>query len=295
MKKIKDVIKYYLNSGSFSKLKGSTQKDYEKHLELASTTPIGNKYLANFDIEDLDVRSCQEAYNHWLKTGTRTANYRKAAFSVAWKHAMRHDIIKYNPVSLIETTNNDVRRVRWTNDQVKKFLNVAYSDYRYRSIGLIVHMAYDWAQRVGDMRLLKWEQVDIPNRQVSFVQSKRNAEVHLPIGEGLSKMLTQQNDDFGWTGEYVAPRTVLKSKRLTPYTKLEISPLVNKVLEKADLPSYLTAMDLRRTAITEMLEGGADAVNIMQVSAHKNVASMKPYLVNTLKGATNALSKREIK
>ena len=293
MKKVKDIIKYYLNSSAFCKLKGSTQKDYENHLKEVQSTKIGNKYLSNFTIEDLTVRACQDAYDQWLRVGVRTANYRKAAFSVAWKHSMRFDVMKYDPIKLIDTTSSDVRRVRWTEKQVKTFLNVAYSDFKYRSIGLIVHMAYDWAQRVGDMRLLKWEQVDIPNRQVSFVQSKRNAEVHLPIGEGLSKMLMQQNDHYGLMTPYVAPRTMPMSSKPKAYTKNDISPLVNEVLNLAGLPAYLTAMDLRRTAITEMLEGGADASNIMQVSAHKNVASMKPYLVNTLKGATNALSKRQ--
>ena len=42
----------------------------------------------------------------------------------------------------------------WTPDQVKLFLDTAYSDFKWRSIGLIFHMAYEWAQRVGDMRNL---------------------------------------------------------------------------------------------------------------------------------------------
>jgi|TARA_B110000211_G_C13953739_1_gene497369 integrase len=293
MKKIKDVIKYYLNSSSYCKLKGSTQTDYYKHLECVLTTKVGNKYLGNVAIKDLNVRICQDAYNNWLLTGTRTANYRKAAFSVAWRHAMRFDLMNYNPITLVETVSSDVRRIRWKPDQVKTFLDVAYSDFKYRSIGLIVHMAYEWAQRVGDMRLLKWEQVDIPNREINFVQSKRNAEVHLPIGSSLATMLMQQNDHYGLLTEYVVPRTTPVTAVLKPYKKTDISPLVNEILDKAGLPPYLTAMDLRRTAITEMLEGGADASSIMQVSAHKNVASMKPYQVNTLKGAANALSKRD--
>jgi len=51
-------------------------------------------------------------------------------------------------------------------------------------------------------------------------------------------------------------------------------------------------MDLRRTAITEMVEGGADLAHIMQVSGHRSPDSVRPYMVNTYTGAKNALSKR---
>ena len=51
-------------------------------------------------------------------------------------------------------------------------------------------------------------------------------------------------------------------------------------------------MDLRRTAVKEMMEGGADTIGMMQVTGHKNISSLKPYMVNTLSGAKKALSKR---
>ena len=67
---------------------------------------------------------------------------------------------------------------------------------------------------------------------------------------------------------------------------------MNEVKEEAKLSKDLTALDLRRTGITEMVEAGVDTLGIMQVSGHSNPQSVKPYLVNTLKGASNALNKR---
>ena len=52
-------------------------------------------------------------------------------------------------------------------------------------------------------------------------------------------------------------------------------------------------MDLRRTAVTEMMEGNVDITGIMQVTGHQNVASLKPYMVNTFSGATKALAARK--
>jgi hypothetical protein len=42
-----------------------------------------------------------------------------------------------------------------------------------------------------------------------------------------------------------------------------------------------------------MVEAGVDAVGIMQVSGHQDIASIKPYLVNTYSGASAALAKRK--
>ena len=104
-------------------------------------------------------------------------------------------------------------------------------------------------------------------------------------------MLQQQKDDFGFQ-EYVAPRVKPRAGAYTPYDLEEVSNLINGVLEEANLPKHLTAMDLRRTAITEMVEGGADLAHIMQVSGHRSPDSVRPYMVNTYTGAKNALSKR---
>ena len=80
---------------------------------------------------------------------------------------------------------------------------------------------------------------------------------------------------------------------LPTYSLHEISYLVTRIKKKASLRSDLWAMDLRRTTITQMVEGGADIASIMQVSGHQNPQSVKPYLVNTFKGACQALSKRD--
>jgi integrase len=77
-----------------------------------------------------------------------------------------------------------------------------------------------------------------------------------------------------------------------PYPVDQIDDAINEVKDAAGLPKNITAMDLRRTAITEMVEGGADLAQIMQVSGHRSTESVNPYLVNTFSGAKTALAKR---
>lgn len=289
--KLSEIVEFFLSSPAFRRLSGGSQRGYETHLMAVINTSVEGKDLGEYRCSKLKVRHVTQAYESWLVTGVRTANYRKSVLSAAWKHAMRHDVMIHNPVSLIQTVAQSPRRTVWDREQVQSFLETAYSDFRWRSIGLIVHMAYDWGQRVGDMRVLKWDRLDLDCCQLDLTQSKRNAEVHLPISKGLCQMLRQQKEDFGFQ-YYVAPKPTPVAGAYVPYPKEQISPVINEVLEEANLPLELTAMDLRRTAVTEMMEGGVDLANIMQVTGHKNIASVKPYMVNTLSGAKKALAAR---
>lgn len=285
--------KFYLRSPRFLGLASKSQYDYERHLEAAlSTAVIGNTHLGSILIKDLRVMHVSNAYERWLEVGIRTANYRKAALSVCWNYGMQKDIMLHNPIKHINTKSAKPRRVMWTEDQVKLFLTTAYSQWEWRSIGLVVHMAYEWAQRIGDMRLLKWDCLDLDAQRLDLEQSKRNAAVHLPIGDGLASMLRTQQQDFGFQ-PYVAPRVKPRAGAYTPYDLDEVNVLINQVKAAAGLPDELTAMDLRRTAITEMVEAGVDLAGVMQVSGHSNPQSVKPYMVNTFSGASAALAKRK--
>ena len=288
---LNEIVDFYLTSKTFRKLKNNTQREYEVHLASACTTVVDGKPLGKYKVSRIKAMHMQQAYDQWLESGIRTANYRRSVVSCAWKYALRYDVMITDPVRAIKTENAETRKMKWTREQVKKFLDVAYADFKWRSIGLIVHMAYDWGQRVGDMRLLKWSCLDLDKGRIDMTQSKRNADVHLPISPGLLTMLKKQKEDFDFQ-RYVVPHVYPKSGSHRPYAKTEIAPIINDILGKANLPHELTAMDLRRTAVTEMMEGGADMVGIMQVTGHQNPQSVKHYMVNTYKGACLALATR---
>jgi len=289
--KVKEIVEFYLHSNDFARLTGATQKQYEAHLDAVLKTTVEGRRIADYQARHLKARHTNQAYQQWLDTGVRTANYRKAALSAAWKYCMRLDIMDNNPVTLIKAISEKPRKQKWTRKQVATFLDTAYSDFKWRSIGLIVHMAYDWAQRVGDIRVLTWDRLSLDVQRVDLTQSKRGADVHLPISDGLTAMLRQQQQDFGFQ-QYVVPKPKPVAGAYVPYPVDQIDDAINAVKEEAGLPRNLTAMDLRRTAITEMVEGGADLAHIMQVSGHRSPDSVRPYMVNTYSGAVNALSKR---
>ena len=153
-------------------------------------------------------------------------------------------------------------------------------------------MSYEWCQRVGDMRLLKFESIDFNNGVLNLEQSKRGASVSLPISEDLFEMLQEQKRDYDFQ-EYVAPVPKAIRSSYNPYTLHRLSIVARKVIKLCGLPNELRIADLRRTGTTEMVEAGVSMGQIMSVTGHANPQSVKPYMKNTLDSAKNALTTRK--
>jgi integrase len=172
-----------------------------------------------------------------------------------------------------------------------KFLDAAYGDFSTRNIGLIAHMAYEWCQRVGDMRMLTWDCINFDEQTVHIEQSKRRADVYLPISNDLCDMLTHQEQDFGFQ-QYVAPRPYPIAGEYKPYSQFKLPIHARKIMDSINLPQELRLSDLRRTGTTEMVEAGVGMAQIMSVTGHANPSSVKPYMKNTLTSANYALTER---
>jgi len=290
---ISDVVEYYLTSKSFCRLKGSTQKEYEGSLKVAlGTHTLLGKKLGDTRLNKFKTKCANHLYEQWLDRGVSRANKISTIMSIIFNKAISLDIMYHNPMIGIDRVPNPPRKVMWTPDQVYLFLDTAYSEWKWRSIGLIVHMAYEWGQRLGDMRLMTWDKIDLDKQRMDLTQSKRNADVHLPISDELMHILKQQDKSFGFQS-FVAPQINPSDGSYKPYRKGNISTYINSIKQAADLPAELTAMDMRRTAITEMVEAGVDVTQIKQVSGHKNIRSLDPYIKHTFSGASSALAQRQ--
>ena len=292
IKTFNDLVTYYRTTPQFLSLRLRTQRDYDYCIDRSVVTVVkANKTLGEVRLDKITVSECKVAYQQWLKRGVRTANLTSTTVSILLNTAVELGLMANNPMKFVTKMQTKPRKVMWTVDQVRLFCDTAYSNYEWRSIGLIVQMAYSFAQRIGDMRSLKWDNIDFEEHRLDLEQSKKRAEVHLPIHIHLYRMLERQYKDFGFQ-EYVAPHPYPRSGSYRIYTDTDISRMVNRVKEEAGLPKELTAMDMRRTAITEMVEAGVDTTQIMSVSGHNSPNSMKPYIKHTYNSAANALEKR---
>tara|TARA_R110000764_G_scaffold213813_2_gene300164 strand:- start:440 stop:886 length:447 start_codon:yes stop_codon:yes gene_type:complete len=142
------------------------------------------------------------------------------------------------------------------------------------------------------MRLLTWDNIDLPEHKLYLEQSKRRSQVTLPIEDDLYDMLVQQEQDFGFQ-QYVVPRTSPVQGEYHPYSMERLSKAGRSVMREAGLSDELRLSDLRRTGTTQMVEAGVPMGQIMSVTGHTNPQSVKPYMKNTYASANNALTTRK--
>jgi len=234
-----------------------------------------------------------EAYDTWeAEDTTATANHLARVFSVVMNYHIMLENIYRNPMKYVRKRESTPRSVVWTHEQVVSFLDTAYSKFEWRNIGLIVQMCYEWGQRPVDIRNLTFDQIDWENKVVTIVQSKRGAEVELPIPDELLPMLQQQQDDWGFQ-PYVVPHHRPQDNAYRPLTVNQMTTLLTEVKAECGLPPELQVGDLRKTAITQLIRSGVDQLQIQSVTGHKNVQSLNPYNKFSIDTARAALDKRK--
>ena len=283
---LKKLVKLYLQSSEFNRLRDQTKLDYTRFLKILTDT------LGETTASVVSGKDARMAYEEWVTRGIHLANHVAAVAGIVYRHGQDMEYVKSNPFTLVRKLSPVARNTVWTQDQVRQFLDVAYGDFVYRNVGLIVQMAYEWCQRVGDMRMLTWDSIDFNTRRLRLLQSKRGAEVQLPISDELLDMLIEQRQDFDFQ-KYVAPMPSPKGGEYKPFSMERLSKIGRTIMRQAKLPDELRLMDLRRTGTTEMVEAGVPLPQIMSVTGHANPQSVKPYIKNTYLSANSALTARQ--
>ena len=283
----------YLDSRTYNSLSYSTKKTYKYNLNRISNTKVYGTPMATKMLKRIDFDVCNELYDTWEFEGsTSNANHLARVFSVLMNYYVDREVILRNPMRRVKKRTSEPRSVIWKHEQVMLFLDVAFTNFDWRNIGLIVLMCYEWSQRPVDIRNLTFNNINWKDRFVTIKQTKRGATVELPITDELYPMLEQQFQDWGFQ-DYVVPHHRASDGAYRPLTVLQMTTLLKEVKATAGLPDDLQVGDLRKTGIVQMIEGQVDHLAIQSVTGHKNVSSLNPYNKFSLKTATNALERRQ--
>lgn len=290
-----DIFNHFSNTEHFKRLSSSSQNSYSYGIPNLLSTKVQGRTLGDFRIDSLSAVLCSSVYDQWVRDkGVPTANRWSTLFGVLINYASSLDLIQSNPMAKVKKLGHTPRSEVWTEKQVEAFVETAFTKFRWRSMGLLALLCYEWAQRPKDIANLKWEAVDLLGGSVTITQTKRGATVYLPIPEHLSPVLSQQNEDLGFQ-PWVVPDVNRPTGGYEPMTPSMMSILTKEIKEASGTPIHLRVGDLRKSAITEMVSAGVDTSAIMSVSGHKSIQSLNPYLKHTLGAATSALDMRRNK
>ncbi len=291
--KVQDLLKEYYLSFEYNNLREETKAQYKYFLGIVSSTcVVDGKELGSYKLSNLTTKLAKLSYNKWCERGVSFANHLMSVIRVLLNYGINMEHCVMNPFSNIKKRVVANRKVVWTKEDIIRFLDIAYSDFKTRNIGLIAQMAYEWCQRIGDMRLLEWSSLDLDEKRMHIEQSKRRAEVFLPISDELCEMLIQQKEDYGFQ-KYVVPRPRPFKGSYKPYSLTKLPIIARKIMTSAGLSNELRLSDLRRTGTVEMVDAGVSMGNIMSVTGHANPQSVKPYMKNTFASANLAWQQRK--
>jgi len=293
MTKVNQLVDKYYKSHDYKNLRDETKSQYKYFMGVLLDTDLDGKVIGDLRYTEVSTKRAKLAYDMWCDRGISFANHIMGVARILFNYAVRMEHTTVNPFSNVRRRTTDRRKTVWSREHIKTFLDVAYSDFSTRNIGLIAHMAYSWCQRLGDMRLLTWDNINFEDARVHIEQSKRRADVELPIDDDLLYMLKEQEKDFGFQ-KYIAPRPRPIEGEYRPYTIYKLPKYAKKIMTVAELPQELRLSDLRRTGTTEMVDAGVGIAQIMSVTGHANPQSVKPYMKNTYMSANNALTTRKM-
>jgi integrase len=289
--KLQDLINEYYASLDYRSLSVSSQRDYKYCINALLATTVRGKAVSKMYLPSMDSPRAQACYNGWAERGVPFANHTHAVASKLYNFGIQLGYTEVNPFSKVSKRAHKARKVVWTREHINLFLDTAYGRFRWRSVGLIVQMAYEWCQRLGDMSNLTWDMYDAEARVLYLEQSKRRAKVELPTTDALHEMLMQQKGDVDFQ-PYIAPRCLERKIVAKPYNKYMLSTIARDIIKAAGLPDELQIMDMRRTGTMEMVDAGVSLPQIMSITGHACPSSVRPYIKNTLTSARNAATLR---
>ena len=285
------VAGHYMSTSHFKSLSENTKKSYRQLFNKINSTPVPpNHTLGRSTLKKITPALCQSVYEKWVESSTANGAALVRGFSVLMSYCMSLDLVQRNPMTKVKKVTHTPESTTWTKEQVQTFLDVAFQDFKWRNVGLLVYMAYSWCQRPVDIRMLRWDNIDFTEKTVTIIQSKRGAVVTLPIHDKLLSLLRQQKEDFCFQ-EYVCPYQG-QDKVWKPMSGAFMQDRINEVLVKAGLPESLCAGRLRTTGIQELVDADVDSTAIMSVTGHKNLTSLSSYVKPKLSAAKMALEKR---
>lgn len=265
------AVGHYLHSDLFLSFSGCSQKIVESHLKKGLGVKINNTLVRDIKIKNIDFSFSDKIYKALREEfTTQTANSIFSSFTRVIDYAISKGVFIVNPLRYYTLEKpKPAEPVFWTKEEVKTVLDYAFSDFRYRSLGLIILMTYEWAQDTTTILNLKWSNLDFENKTVTVSPKARNTVV-LPLEEPLLSLLKEQKElcDFQ---EYVCPNFVTSYQGYKPLPLHRATHLLKEIFQSIGITKKLTLGALSKTSIKEMADAGLSVYDIAQVTGDKSI------------------------
>jgi len=255
--------------------------------------------LECFKDQRIDTITTQDIYRYqdWRRNSTArtgkpisgaTVNREIALLRHALRKAIRWGYLDQNPAVGIEGFSESKRERYITDEEFEAIKAVAKSHDFSRHLADIMNVLYHTAQRSGRILSLKWKQVNLKERTITFEQvSKIKRVPHViwindPLFVLLSRMRRVRGSLVPW---------IFHKKDGTPYKST--NKAWNTACKKAGVKNA-RIHDIRHKAITDMVRAGFSLEFVGKVAGHSTPSTTHRYAhlsVDATKEALDSLGK----
>jgi len=150
---------------------------------------------AQAPLEALTTDTILQFKERWLSGGRspRTVNQTIKILKLPFKIALEEGLIDRNPVAPVRPIRaSSAKKGVFRPEQIQRLLDVTEGDWK----GLIL-CGYFTGGRLVDLARLTWDDIDLSEKTITFVQTKTGASVQIPIHQNLYEYLLElhRSDD----------------------------------------------------------------------------------------------------
>lgn len=254
------VIGLYKRSPEFTQLKGSTKKDYLRHLEAVAEKAGSHPISAMTQPHVYKMRDA-------LSDKPRTANYRISVLKKLMSFAVERGFRKDNPVTGVRKLKESADKHRpWEDYEIEAFQAAWAPGTKER---VFFELLLNTGQRGQD--IAKMTRGQYRNGEISVVQQKTGERVWIPVSDNLKAVLDP------WIDSLLAGQLLLfANKRGAAFNDHYFNGVFAKATRKAGLTG-VTKHGLRYTFATMARELDIPLEDVSAITGHRTEAMARHY------------------
>lgn len=280
--KLSTFFDWFREQREWRKLSNNSKKMYDYAMNAASIRYSRWAETGRDKVHYITAKEVDEWYDEIKNVTPSKAALVMKVLCRVWNVGKRHKKVDDNPFEKMGIASQPSRTTIWDKETVKQ-VSIKALELDLPHISLLVEMCYNLGQRPGDMIALKVKDYNSKTKTVKVKQQKTKTTVTLPVFEPFISRLERYSN------------TVWSTRWGTFLPQIDYSQYGRDfriVRDSLKLPKDLQLRDLRRTAITEIMENGATDAEGQAVSGHINRQELNTYAPSTLTMARNAMKKR---
>ena len=238
--------------------------------------------LGDYLLSDISTSVLSEARNSLRqetiqkgKTKTKrsnaTVNRYMAALSHVFSVAVREwEWIEDSPIKKIKRLKEDRGRTRFLNDNERERLLNACKEFENEALYLIVVLALSTGARQGEILNLRWNNIDLKKRTVTFVETKNDEIRSVPLQGHAYELIKLRHKTRRTDTNLIFPSNAYPNKTIS------INSVFRKAVKSAKLDDF-RFHDLRHSAASYLAMNGASLAEIAEILGHKTLQMVKRY------------------